>query len=61
MECPGKNIFYSLIYYRTTGNFWTKDGRKRAGLWSGEVKDWIRPAVFKRVATGSSRKTWAEC
>lgn len=35
-----KNIFYSLIHYRTIGNFWTEeDGRKMAGLWSGEVKD----------------------
>lgn len=36
-----KNIFYSLIHYRTIGNFWTEDGRKMAGLWSGEVKDCI--------------------
>lgn len=36
-----KTSFYSLIHYRTIGNFWPEDGRKMAGLWSGEVKDCI--------------------
>lgn len=40
-EMSRKNIFYSLIHYRTIGNFWTEDGRKMAALWSGEVKDCI--------------------